>query len=162
MQVAIKYMPIYFMHWCNCFLFKTTNSKSASGLKALLFFSVGLVIDGKTEDGFGKIFGVNHLGHFLLTLLLLERLKECGPSRVVTVSSMAHWWGKIDFNCINTHKDLGLGNSTLDLLKLYGHSKLCNVLFTHELAKRLQGTKVTCYSLHPGQSVFFWVLDEGS
>ncbi|XP_067253777.1 dehydrogenase/reductase SDR family member 13 [Chanodichthys erythropterus] len=116
----------------------------------ILINNAGLVIDGKTEDGFGKIFGVNHLGHFLLTLLLLERLKECGPSRVVTVSSMAHWWGKIDFNCINTHKDLGLGNSTLDLLKLYGHSKLCNVLFTHELAKRLQGTKVTCYSLHPG------------
>ncbi|XP_048036016.1 dehydrogenase/reductase SDR family member 13 [Megalobrama amblycephala] len=116
----------------------------------ILINNAGLVIDGKTEDGFGKIFGVNHLGHFLLTLLLLDRLKECGPSRVVTVSSMAHWWGKIDFNCINTHKDLGLGNSTLDLLKLYGHSKLCNVLFTHELAKRLQGTKVTCYSLHPG------------
>ncbi|XP_067289060.1 dehydrogenase/reductase SDR family member 13 [Pseudorasbora parva] len=116
----------------------------------ILINNAGLVVDGKTEDGFGRIFGVNHLGHFLLTVLLLDRLKECGPSRVVTVSSMAHWWGKIDFNCINTHKDLALGNSTLDLLKLYSHSKLCNILFTHELAKRLKGTNVTCYSLHPG------------
>lgn len=116
----------------------------------ILINNAGLVIGGKTEDGFGRIFGVNHLGHFLLTILLLERLKECGPSRVVTVSSMAHWWGKIDFNCINTHKDLALGNSTLDLLKLYSNSKLCNILFTHELAKKLKGTNVTCYSLHPG------------
>ncbi|KAL0182923.1 hypothetical protein M9458_022298, partial [Cirrhinus mrigala] len=96
-----------------------------------------------TEDGFGMIFGVNHLGHFLLTILLLE-------SRVVTVSSMAHSWGKIDFNCINTHKDLGLGNSTVALIKLYNNSKLCNNLFMHELAKRLKGTNVTCYSVHPG------------
>ncbi len=119
------------------------------------FLFVGLVIAGKTEDGVGRIFGVNHLGHFLLTILLLERLKECGPSRVVTVSSMAHWWGRIDFDCINTHKDLGLGDSAVALLRMYSHSKLCNVLFTHELAKRLKGTNVTCYSLHPGQSVFF-------
>ncbi|KTF93085.1 hypothetical protein cypCar_00009498 [Cyprinus carpio] len=116
----------------------------------ILINNAGLVVGGKTEDGFGRIFGINHLGHFLLTILLLERLKESGPSRVVTVSSMAHSGGKIDFDCINTHKDLGLGNSTLALLMLYSHSKLCNVLFTHELAKRLKGTNVTCYSLHPG------------
>ncbi|XP_016412112.1 retinol dehydrogenase 12-like [Sinocyclocheilus rhinocerous] len=116
----------------------------------ILINNAGLVIGGKTEDGFGRIFGVNHLGHFLLTILLLEMLKECGPSRVVTVSSMAHCRGKIGFDCINTHKDLGLGNSTLALIMLYSHSKLCNVLFTHELAKRLKGTNVTCYSLHPG------------
>ncbi|XP_051541519.1 retinol dehydrogenase 11 isoform X3 [Myxocyprinus asiaticus] len=116
----------------------------------ILINNAGLVLGGKTKDGFGKIFGVNHLGHFLLTVLLLERLKECGPSRVVTVSSMAHLWGKIDFNCINTHKDLGFGNSTMNLLKLYADSKLCNILFTYELAKRLKDTNVTCYSLHPG------------
>lgn len=57
----------------------------------------GLVADGRTEDGFGVEFGVNHLGHFLLTCLLLERLKEAGGGRVVTVSSMAHRWGCIDF-----------------------------------------------------------------
>lgn len=120
---------------------------------------VGLLTDGKTKDGFGMIFGVNHLGHFLLTVLLLGRLKECGPSRVVTVSSLAHMWGKVDFNCINTHKDLGLGNSEFALVKLYSHSKLCNMLFTYEMAKRLKGTNVTCYSLHPGQSVFLYTLN---
>lgn len=57
----------------------------------------GLVADGRTDDGFGMEFGVNHLGHFLLTSLLLERLKEAGGGRVVTVSSMAHRWGHIDF-----------------------------------------------------------------
>lgn len=116
----------------------------------ILINNAGLLAGGKTEDGFGMIFGVNHLGHFLLTSLLLDRLKESGPSRVVTVASLAHLWGNVDFNCINTHKDLGLGNSSMVLLKLYGHSKLCNMLFTHELAKRLKGTNVTCYSLHPG------------
>uniref|UniRef100_A0A671SEF0 Dehydrogenase/reductase (SDR family) member 13a, tandem duplicate 1 n=1 Tax=Sinocyclocheilus anshuiensis TaxID=1608454 RepID=A0A671SEF0_9TELE len=137
------------------FLLKSVRSFAENFLNKesrleILINNAGLVIGGKTEDGFGRIFGVNHLGHFLLTILLLERLKECGPSRVVTVSSMAHCRGKIDFDCINTHKDLGLGNSTLALLMLYSHSKLCNVLFTHELAKRLKGTNVTCYSLHPG------------
>lgn len=96
------------------------------------------------------MFGVNHIGHFLLTNLLLDRLKECGPSRVVNVSSMAHNFGKIDFDCLNTHKALGLGTSFMETLQVYSDSKLCNVLFTHELAKSLQGTKVTCYSLHPG------------
>lgn len=57
----------------------------------------GLVADGRTEDGFGIQFGVNHLGHFLLTCLLLERLKEAGGGRVVTLSSMAHRWGHVDF-----------------------------------------------------------------
>lgn len=57
----------------------------------------GLVADGRTEDGFGVEFGVNHLGHFLLTSLLLERLKESGGGRVVTVASMAYRWGHIDF-----------------------------------------------------------------
>lgn len=108
-------------------------------------------MQGRTEDGLGMMFGVNHVGHFLLTNLLLDRLKQCGPSRVVNVSSMAHNFGKIDFDCMNKHKDLGLENSFRGMFRMYSNSKLCNVLFTHELAKRLQGTKVTCYSLHPGQ-----------
>lgn len=108
-------------------------------------------MQGRTEDGLGTMFGINHIGHFLLTNLLLDRLKECGPSRVVNVSSMAHNFGKIDFDCLNTQKALGLGTSFMDVLQIYSDSKLCNVLFNHELAKRLQGTKVTCYSLHPGQ-----------
>ncbi|KAL0176367.1 hypothetical protein M9458_028697, partial [Cirrhinus mrigala] len=99
--------------------------------------------------GLGMILGVNHIGPFLLTNLLLERLKECAPSRVINVSSCGHDLGTIDFDCINTHKKLTLGSSDGDLFRAYTHSKLCNVLFTHELAKRLEGTNVTCYSLHP-------------
>ncbi|XP_038128429.1 dehydrogenase/reductase SDR family member 13-like [Cyprinodon tularosa] len=116
----------------------------------ILINNAGVVLVGRTEDGFGTMFGVNHLGHFLLTNLLLDRLKDCAPSRVVTVSSTAHNWGRVDFNYLNTHKDLREGTSFWDSVMIYGDSKLCNVLFTHELAKRLQGTKVTCYSLHPG------------
>ncbi|XP_077422643.1 dehydrogenase/reductase SDR family member 13-like [Vanacampus margaritifer] len=116
----------------------------------ILINNAGLYMQGRTEDGFGMMFGINHVGHFLLTNLLLDRLKECEPSRVVNVSSMAHNFGKIDFNCLTKHKALGLGTSFSELLQVYSDSKLCNVLFTHELAKRLQGTKVTCYSLHPG------------
>ncbi|XP_036391846.1 dehydrogenase/reductase SDR family member 13-like [Megalops cyprinoides] len=116
----------------------------------LLINNAGIYMTGKTEDGLGMMFGVNHLGHFLLTNLLLDRLKECGPSRVVNVSSMAHRFGNVDFACLSEHKELGMGDSAWYVLKIYSHSKLCNVLFTHELAKRLQGTSVTCYSLHPG------------
>ncbi|KAM4561199.1 dehydrogenase/reductase SDR family member 13-like [Fundulus diaphanus] len=116
----------------------------------ILINNAGLYMLGRTEDGFGMMFGVNHLGHFLLTNLLLDRLKECGPSRVVNVSSTAHNWGRVDFDCLNTHKALREGTSLVESLGVYADSKLCNVLFTHELAKRLQGTKVTCYSLHPG------------
>ncbi|XP_061104146.1 dehydrogenase/reductase SDR family member 13-like [Conger conger] len=116
----------------------------------LLINNAGIFLQGKTEDGFGMIFGVNHLGHFLLTLLLLERLKESGSSRVVNVSSSVHIYGAIDFNCLSTHKELGVGDTAFQAFQLYCHSKLCNVLFTHELAKRLQATSVTCYSLHPG------------
>lgn len=116
----------------------------------ILINNAGVHMHGRTEDGLGLMFGVNHIGHFLLTNLLLERLKECEASRVVNVSSTAHNFGKIDFDCLSTHKALGLGTSFMEVLQYYSDSKLCNVLFTHELAKRLQGTKVTCYSLHPG------------
>ena len=122
-----------------------------TGLKFLHVSATGIFMQGQTGDGLGMMFGVNHIGHFLLTNLLLDRLKECGPSRVVNVSSMAHNFGKIDFDCLNKNKALGLGTSFMEVLQVYSDSKLCNVLFTHELAKRLQGTKVTCYSLHPGQ-----------
>uniref|UniRef100_W5L1Z9 Dehydrogenase/reductase (SDR family) member 13 like 1 n=1 Tax=Astyanax mexicanus TaxID=7994 RepID=W5L1Z9_ASTMX len=112
--------------------FVETFLKTESRLDVLIN-NAGLATAGRTEDGLGMVFGVNHIGPFLLTNLLLDRLKECAPSRVVNVSSIGHSLGTIDFNCINTHKRL-----------------LCNVLFTHELAKRLKGMGVTCYSLHPG------------
>ncbi|XP_024138416.1 retinol dehydrogenase 12 [Oryzias melastigma] len=97
----------------------------------------------KTEDGFEMQFGVNHLGHFLLTNSLLDLLKKSTPSRIVNVSSLAHEKGKIYFDDINLEKDYHPWKS-------YRQSKLANVLFTRELAKRLQGTGVTTYSLHPG------------
>ncbi|XP_020359026.1 dehydrogenase/reductase SDR family member 13 [Oncorhynchus kisutch] len=116
----------------------------------LLINNAGIYMQGSTEDGLGMMFGVNYIGHFLLTNLLLDRLKECGPSRVVNVASLGHNFGKIDFNCLSTHKELGVGESATDVFNIYCNSKLCNVVFTHELAKRLKDTNVTCYSLHPG------------
>ncbi|KAK2495270.1 hypothetical protein MC885_002498, partial [Smutsia gigantea] len=97
----------------------------------------------KTADGFETHLGVNHLGHFLLTHLLLERLKESAPARVVTLSSVVHHAGRIHFHDLQGEKHYSPGLA-------YCHSKLANVLFTRELAKRLQGTGVTTYAVHPG------------
>ncbi|XP_061565305.1 retinol dehydrogenase 13-like [Cololabis saira] len=98
----------------------------------------------KTDDGFDMQFGVNHLGHFLLTNLLLEKLKESAPSRVIILASLAHIIGKIDFDDLNWEK------KKFDTKQAYCQSKLANVLFTRELAKRLQGTGVTVNAVHPG------------
>lgn len=95
-------------------------------------------------------FGVNHLGHFLLTNLLLERLQQCGPSRVVTVAALLHRFGNINFSLLASNKDLVSGQSAWQNAQAYCSSKLCNLLFTRELANRLEGTGVTCFSLHPG------------
>ncbi|KAL0994184.1 hypothetical protein UPYG_G00118860 [Umbra pygmaea] len=116
----------------------------------ILINNAGLVNGGKTKDGMGMILGVNHLGHFLLTALLLDRLKECSQSRVVNLASSGYKIGQINFNCLINDKDLDIGETDWALFRKYCHSKLCNVLFTHELAKRLEGTNVTCYSVHPG------------
>jgi NAD(P)-dependent dehydrogenase (short-subunit alcohol dehydrogenase family) len=100
---------------------------------------------GLTKDGFEKTFGVNHLGHFLLTELLLPRLKESAPSRVVIVASRAHYRvKKIDWEALRRP------TATKSGFPEYGVSKLCNVLHARALAKRLEGTGVTTYSLHPG------------
>lgn len=96
-----------------------------------------------TADGIETVFAVNHLGYFLLTNLLLERLKESAPARIVNVASDAHSWGTIDFD------DLG-GERSYRSMRIYGRSKLANILFTYELARRLEGTGVTVNCLHPG------------
>ncbi|KAM6933823.1 dehydrogenase/reductase SDR family member 13-like [Xenentodon cancila] len=116
----------------------------------ILINNAGVMGPGKTEERFGVAFGVNHLGHFLLTNLLLERLKQCGPSRVVTVSALLHRFGNIDFSLLASKRDLVPGQSTWQNIQAYCNSKLCNVLFTRELANQLEGTRVTCYTLHPG------------
>ncbi|KXJ29687.1 Retinol dehydrogenase 11 [Exaiptasia diaphana] len=98
----------------------------------------------KTEDGFQMEFGVNHLGPFLLTNLLLDLLKKSAPSRVVNLSSSAHTYSKeFRFEDINNEK-------TYKPMNAYSQSKLANILFTRELAKRLEGTSVTTYAVHPG------------
>lgn len=105
---------------------------------------------GHTDDGFVMAFGVNHLGHFLLTNLLLERLQQCGPSRVVTVAALLHRFGSTDLPPLASRNKLVSGQSTWHNFRAYCSSKLCNVLFARELANRLEGTNVTSYSLHPG------------
>jgi NAD(P)-dependent dehydrogenase (short-subunit alcohol dehydrogenase family) len=96
-----------------------------------------------TGDGIETVFAVNHLAYFLLTLLLLDRLKESAPARIVNVASDAHKFGKLDFD------DLG-GERRYRWTQSYGQSKLANILFTRELARRLEGTGVTVNCLHPG------------
>jgi len=99
----------------------------------------------KTVDGIENQFGTNHIGHFLLTLSLIDVIKASAPARIVNVSSGAYAFGGIDFTDINLEKNGAYGG-----WGAYSRSKLCNVLFTYELARRLQGTKVTANALHPG------------
>ena len=97
----------------------------------------------KTEDGFEMQFGVNYLGHFLLTNRLLNLLKKSSPSRIVMVSSALHKRGKIDFDNLNSEKQYDKGAA-------YASSKLAMVLFAKELHRQLEGTEVSVYTLHPG------------
>ena len=100
----------------------------------------------KTEDGLEMTMAVNHFGHFLLTNLLLELLKKSAPSRVVIVSSMGHWLAT-KTGLLENMRDAKYSYSFLDV---YQESKLANILFARELARRLQDTNVTSNSLHPG------------
>lgn len=104
---------------------------------------------GKTEDGFERQFGTNHLGHFALTGLLLDTLLATPGSRVVNVSSMGHRMGKIDFD--NLMYDDGNGYSSPSA---YGRAKLANLLFTYEMQRRLESAGETTLALaaHPGTS----------
>ena len=96
-----------------------------------------------SKEGYEQTFAVNHLAPFLLTNLLLDVLKANAPARVVNVSSRAHWSGRIDFDDLQSENHYSGW-------ACYANSKLANVLFTNELARRLQGTGVTANSLHPG------------
>ena len=97
----------------------------------------------ETKDGFETTFGVNHLAYVLLTNLLLDVLKASAPSRIINVSSASHRGATINFDDLH-------GNDAYRGMAAYGQSKLANVLFTYELARRLEGTGVTANSLHPG------------
>jgi retinol dehydrogenase 14 len=111
--------------------------------------------------GLEHTFALNHLAPFLLTRLLLDRLKASAPARIVTVSSGAHKLGRLDFDDLQ-------GELKYSGQSAYNASKLANVMFTYELARVLQGTEVTATVLHPGvvrtafgaedQSVFFRLI----
>jgi retinol dehydrogenase 14 len=96
-----------------------------------------------TADGLERTFAVNHLAPFLLTNLLLDRLERSAPARVVTVASNAHATGRIDFDDLQGMRSYSGGRA-------YSQSKLANVLFTYQLARRMRGTAVTANALHPG------------
>eukprot|EP00076_Gallus_gallus_P007457 XP_003642478.3 dehydrogenase/reductase SDR family member 13 isoform X1 [Gallus gallus] len=111
----------------------------------LLINNAGVSTGGTTEDGFSLPFQVNHLGHFLLTQLLLQRLQSSAPSRVVIVASSAHCAGRLRM------AELGRPPpGPFAAFQDYCDSKLANVLHARQLAARLQGTGVTAYAVHPG------------
>lgn len=113
----------------------------------VLVNNAGLILTDRAEtvDGFEATFGINHLGPFLLTNLLRDRLVESAPARVVNVASTAHNQARkgMPFDDLQSTQKYAP-------MRVYGESKLANILFTSELARRLEGTGVTANSLHPG------------
>jgi NAD(P)-dependent dehydrogenase (short-subunit alcohol dehydrogenase family) len=97
----------------------------------------------ESVDGYEMTFALNHMGYFLLTKLLLDLLKASAPARIVNVSSMAHTAGDVNFDDLQREKEYSA-------MQVYGQSKMMNILFTNELARRLEGTGITANSLHPG------------
>lgn len=113
----------------------------------VLVNNAGLILSerSETEEGFETTFGVNHLGHVLLTDLLLDRLKASAPSRIVVVASEAHKFALdgLKFDDLQCH-------GRYFSYRVYGRSKLANIYFARALAKRLEGTGVTVNAIHPG------------
>jgi NAD(P)-dependent dehydrogenase (short-subunit alcohol dehydrogenase family) len=96
-----------------------------------------------TEEGLEYTFALNHMAYFVVTEGLRQRLLDSAPARIVNVASAAHRGARLDFGDLQSVKSFGA-------MKAYGRSKLCNILFTRELARRLHGTGVTANCLHPG------------
>ncbi len=121
--------------------------KSRFGALDILINNAGImaVPYRKTADGFESQFGTNHLGHFALTLLLMDRILRIPRARVITVSSFGHKLAKMDFDNLNAEKGY-------DPQKAYGQSKLANLLFTYELQRRFEaaGADAIAAAAHPG------------
>ncbi|MDX1649801.1 MAG: SDR family NAD(P)-dependent oxidoreductase [Myxococcota bacterium] len=113
----------------------------------VLLNNAGVILTRReeTEDGIETTFAVNHLAYFLLTNLLLPRLRASAPARIVNVASDAHAQagGRLDFDDLESRR-------AYSAMRVYGRSKLANILFTRELARRLEGTGVTANAMHPG------------
>ena len=130
----------------------------------VLVNNAGLIVDNLayTPEGYESTFGINHLGTFLLTNLLLDLVKKGEEPRIITVSSAAHQWGKWDLNDVARPKKFSS-------LTAYGNSKLANILFSNELARRVKEFGITSNSLHPGAvqtnfgvgvgSIFTWMFN---
>ncbi len=106
-----------------------------------------------TPDGLELQFAVNHLAYFLLTNLLLDLLKGSPSARIINVASDAHYWARLDLDDLQAEKSAYKGT------RIYQKTKLANILFTYELARRLQGSSVTVNCLHPGVIATKLVLD---
>ncbi|MBP6731361.1 MAG: SDR family oxidoreductase [Chitinophagales bacterium] len=118
--------------------------KELSVIDVLINNAGGTFVEfGLTEDGLETTIATNHFAFFLLTNLLLDLIKKAEAGRIVNVSSRSHYRGKIDFDSFTADK-------SYFIMRAYEQSKLANVLFTNELADRLNGTNVTVNSLHPG------------
>ena len=107
-----------------------------------------------TVDGFETTFATNHLAYYLLTRLLLGRLQQSQPARIVNVASEAHRWCSLDFDDLQNER-------RYRTLATYGKSKLANLMFTYELARRLENSGVTVNALHPGWVATHLGLDDG-
>ena len=145
-STAVEVMPLDLASLASVRSFATAVLDATDRIDVLVN-NAGLLQQHRSEtaDGFETTFGVNHLGHFLLTDLLRERLVASAPARVVVVSSNAHTFARtgLDFD------DL-MATRRYSAFPVYSRSKLANILFTNELARRLAGTGVTANSLHPG------------
>ena len=107
-----------------------------------------------TDDGFERQFAVNHLAYFLLTGLVMDLLKDSVPARIVNVSSQVHAGANINFDDLQSER-------SYSRTRVYGRTKLANVMFTYELARRLEGTAVTVNCLHPGVVATNLLADAG-
>lgn len=125
---------------------KFADEFSATGMNLdILINNAGVMAVGRqtTEDGLEEHIGINHFGHFLLTMLLLKRLIASTPSRIINVSSWGHRLVKFNRDDLNSEK-------SYNRFQAYAQSKIANIYFTKALSRRLEDTGVTCNALHPG------------